>query len=157
MAHNRQKMKGRREQGSFVQLPHEVLNHPNYCHLKPRAVKLLFDLFAQYKGSNNGDLCAAWSIMSKRGWKSKQQLREALRELQDKGWVTLTRQGGRNMSNLYAVTFRAIDECGGKLDVAPTHAAPGDWKQCGPSRIKNCAPNTGQVDPLCGAMADDAA
>ena len=30
---------------------------------------------------------------------------------------------------LYAVTFLAIDECGGKLDVAATRVPSGKWKK----------------------------
>ncbi len=47
-------------------MPHVVVNSPQYAKLKPRSVKLLLDLAAQYKGNNNGNLCAAWSIMQKK-------------------------------------------------------------------------------------------
>jgi hypothetical protein len=30
------------------------------------------------------------------------------------------------------LTFQAIDECGGKLDVSASAAPPGDWKNCMP-------------------------
>jgi len=29
------------------------------------------DLGRQYNGKNNGDLCATWSMMAKRGWSSR--------------------------------------------------------------------------------------
>ena len=78
---------------------------------------------------NNGDLSIAWTIMSKRGWRSKETLETARRELEHYGFIRLTRQGGRNRPNLYAVTFFAIDDYDGKLDCAPTHRPPDDWKQ----------------------------
>lgn len=127
---NRIRVKGRREAGSFVAVPHACLNHANYTRLQPRAVKLLWDIYAQYRGQNNGDLCAAWSVMQNRGWRSKDQLNKALGELQSSGWIIKTRQGGRNQCSLYAVTFQAIDECHPKrLDVPPTVTAPGLWKR----------------------------
>lgn len=151
MRRNRFRNKGRMESGSFVIVPHAVLEHPNYTNLSARAVKLLMDLYAQYRGNNNGDLCAAFTLMKHRGWKSKDQLQKAKGELLEVGWLMITRQGGRNMPTLYAVTFRSIDECNGKLDVNPTAAAPGDWKKSAPE-IKSCAPNTGQLGPHGGAI-----
>ena len=41
--------------------------------LSPRATKLLIDLLAQYRGYNNGDLCAPLSLMRERGWNSSDQ------------------------------------------------------------------------------------
>ncbi len=149
---------GRSEAGSFVAMPHACLNHPNYTRLSPRAVKLLFDLYAQFRGNNNGDFTAAWSYMSKHGWHSKDQLNKATRELLTAGWIMLTRQGGRNQCSLYAVTFQAIDDCKGKLDEPATTTAPGWWKrdpiapQHGSPISKAVPRHTGQVDPLHGAQ-----
>lgn len=127
MARTRFKAKGRRESGTFIALPHVVINSHNWLKLSPHAVKLFIDLYAQFKGTNNGDLCAAWSMMKPRGWKSKATLTKALTELQHYGMITLTRQGGRKIPNLYGVTFQSIDECKGKLDV---RAAPpsSEWR-----------------------------
>jgi len=150
MSRNRLKTKGRMEHSSFVALPHAVLEHPNFTKLSPRAVKLLIDMYAQYRGLNNGDLCAAFTLMKKRGWRSKDQLQKAKDELLEAGWLMVTRQGGRNKPTLYAVTFQAINECNGKLDVKPTVTAPGNWKNP-PSEVKSGAPNTGQLGPYGGA------
>ena len=68
------------------------------------------------------------------------------------GILMMTRQGGRNKASLYAVTFQPINECGGKLDIAPTDIAPGDWKKIS-GEIETCAPNTGQLGAAGGAMA----
>ncbi len=128
MALDRRRAKGRADSGSFVAVPHRILEHDNYASLSARAVKLLIDLFAQYRGSNNGDLAAAWKLMQKRGWRSKETLHRAKRELLQKGFIETTRQGGRHVCSLFAVTWLAIDECGGKLDVMPTRVASGHWK-----------------------------
>ena len=133
MARTRLKAKGRRESGAFVPLPVSVLNHRNFLGLSAKAVKLLIDLCAQLRFKrggpiNNGDLTAAWSIMQERGWHSKETLQNALEELRHYGFLTLTRQGGRNLCSLFAVTWWAIDDCGGKLDVSETRVPSNDWR-----------------------------
>lgn len=119
---------GRAESGSFLAIPHAVLNSPNYLALSAHAVKLLFDMAAGFKGGNNGDLCAAWSLMKERGWKSRDTLDKARHQLLYYGLIELTRQGGLHQASLYAMTWWAIDECKGKLDIAPTRVASGLWK-----------------------------
>ena len=129
MARNRLRAKGRSERGSFVMLPHEILNHPNFTGLSAYAVKLLIDLYSQYRGKNNGDFSVPWSRMSNRGWHSRGTLNRALKELVTTGWIIHTRHGGRDhRCSLYAVTFKPVDECGGKLDLSSTHTALGYWK-----------------------------
>lgn len=124
------KAKGRNEKGRFVALPHRCLEHENFTRLTTKATKLFLDIAFQFNGSNNGDLTAAFTIMKKRGWNSKETLRLAIDELLHYGWITRTRIGGLNRTpNLYALTIHAIDECGGKLDVKPTIQAPGNWNQ----------------------------
>ena len=120
--------KGRMMTDPFVRIPLHVINHENFRTLSPRATKLLIDHLAQYRGSNNGDLCAPLSLMRQRGWSSSDQLHKAKRELIEKGVIMVTRQGGLNKANLYAVTWFPIDECKGKLDVASTRTAPVNWK-----------------------------
>ena len=97
--------------GGFNAFPHRVLASEKFATLSPQATKLLIDLLSQYRGSNNGDLSAAMSLMEVRGWKSKAGLANALKELLDTGFMILTRQGGRNSPNLYALSFYAIDDC----------------------------------------------
>ena len=120
--------KGRKESGSFLAIPHAVLRSPNFIALSSSGVKLLIDLATEYKGTNNGDLCATWSMMKKRGWKSQDTLNRALRELISRGMIVKTRQGGLNYASLYALSWRRIDECGGKLDISSTIAPPGNWR-----------------------------
>jgi len=114
-------------------MPCSVLSHPNFCSLSAKSVKLLVDMMEQLrfkKGGpvNNGDICIAWKLMEKRGWKSKQTLRNALNELLRYRFVTVTRQGGRNKCSLYAIAWWSIDECKGKLDVKSTRTPNSDWK-----------------------------
>lgn len=133
MGRTRAKAKGRRESGAFIPLPVSVLNHANFARLTPKAVKLLIDLCVQLRfregGTvNNGDITAAWKLMEPRGWQSKDTLYRALDELLHYGFVIRTRQGGRNLCSLFAVTWWAIDECAGKLDIKPTRAPSNEWR-----------------------------
>jgi hypothetical protein len=96
--------------------------------LSYKGIKLLVDVLEQYNGNNNGDLCVTMSVMKKRGWKSAGTLQAAKNELVTKGWLELTRQGGRHKCSLYAVSFYPIDECGGKHDRMSTKKASNRWK-----------------------------
>ena len=124
----RRLVKGRQTTGSFLRLPHHVLQHETFKTLSTRATKLLIDIAAQYRGSNNGDLSATLSLMRDRGWNSSDQLNKAKKELVEKDVIRVARQGGLNKCNLYALTWFPIDECKGKLDIASTITAPGNWK-----------------------------
>ena len=128
------KSKSRRESGIFIPLPIHVLDSKNYIMLSAKAVKLLIDLCSQlrFQGSdgtkNNGDLCAAFSVMKERGWNSHESLEFAIKELLHYGFIKITRYGGRRKCHLYAITWWAIDECNGKLDIPQTNVPSSEWK-----------------------------
>jgi len=121
--------KAKREPGQFVAFPMVCLRSPEFSKLSAHAVKLLCDLLAQYNGKNNGDLCAAWTLMAPHGWRSRATLSKSLKELLDSEWLIKTRQGGKHRASLYAVSFYSIDNCGGKLDVAATVSPPRTWRK----------------------------
>ena len=126
---SRLKAKGRREKHQFAGIPKACMRHLNYIGLSMPAKVLLWEFCYQYNGYNNGDLCAAFSILKERGWRSKGTLGRAIKELKERQWIIVARQGGRNQCSLYALTFQAIDECKGKLDILSTNVASGDWKK----------------------------
>ena len=128
-SNRRLRVKGRASRGSFVSLPHSLLQHPAVATLSKRATKLLIDLAAQYRGKNNGDLSATLTTLKKRGWKSSDQLFKARDELIERGLIIVTRQGGRNLCNLYAITWQPIDDCKGKLDICSTTVPSNRWKK----------------------------
>lgn len=109
-------------------MPHVLLESAKYSQLSAQAVKLMLDLYSQYKGTNNGDFSMTWAMMRKRGWRSKDTLYRALNLLIDKGYIVQTRQGGRHQCSLYAVTWNPIDDCGGKLEHPSSRVALGCWK-----------------------------
>ena len=162
MANKRRRTTNRKESGSFVIVPHELLLSDTYIPLSSKAVKCLFDMYVEYKGSNNGDLSCTFKLMQKRGWTSKSHLDNAKNELLEKGLIVLTRQGGRNKCNLYAITWQPIDECKGKLDRKEMSMALGYWKQGFNPELRSIknklkpvpqiqgqrTPNTGLVTPI---------
>ena len=129
MAKSYAKAKARREKGGFLALPHAVIRSEKFAALSPRATKLLIDMLASYRGNNNGDFEITYATLSTRGWKSRSMLAKARDELLESGFVLQSRQGGRHKCGLFAVSFFAIDDCGGKLDIPATRVPPGDWKK----------------------------
>lgn len=125
------KSKGRRENGTFLLVPTDVLQSRKYRSLSFKAKALILDFGAQFTGFNNGHLAATWSQMKVHGWASKQTLQAALQELLETGLIEQTRQGGRNRCSLYAYTWKPIDigRAGSLLDVEPTKVASGLWRQ----------------------------
>jgi hypothetical protein len=114
-------------EGGFISIPHSVMASNNFIKLSSNGVKLLVDLGFQFRGNNNGDLCATWSMMEKRGWKSRSTLHKSLNELLHYRFIVKTRQGGQHAASLYALTWKKIDECGGKLEMRPTEAPLAYW------------------------------
>lgn len=120
---------------SFAAKPHHIFR-PNFANQTPspasvlshKAAHLLDNLAAQYNGVNNGDLSAAPKIMTLFGWTSQGSIHSALVELLALGFIEQTRQGGKNRCSLYALTWQAIDDCSGKLDVLPTRVASNLWR-----------------------------
>ena len=116
-----------KQKPSFAGIPRAVIECPDYTNLSGSAIKLLVELAYSYKGSNNGDLCPAWTLMKERGFRSKATLTRAIKELVAAEMIMLTRQGQfiRNKAGLYALTWASIDECSGKyLDESSTRTPP---------------------------------
>jgi len=118
--------KGDKPSGKFAAVPLSLVKSPEFRSLGGNAVKLLLAIYAQYNGNNNGDLCAAWSVMHEQyGFSSRGTLNRALRELLETELIVRTREGyfqnpgGR--CSLYAVTWLPVHDCPGKrLDHRPT-------------------------------------
>jgi hypothetical protein len=98
--------------------------------LSGNCVKFIVELARQYKGKNNGDLSAPWSKMRRRGFRSKSTLYEAGREAVAAGFAIVTRVGGRHrVCTLYGITWKPIDECGGKHHATPENVASNLWRK----------------------------
>jgi hypothetical protein len=102
-------MKGRRDIGWHYQVPHSVTDTVAYCSLSPNAQKLWHDLLLQFTGANNGHIAAIFRQLAGRGWKGRNgTFYRALKELQKKGFIIKTRQGGigamKKICTLYRFT-----------------------------------------------------
>lgn len=126
----RRHQRGKRTIRPYRQLPVEVIRAPQFRALSGTAVKVLLYLLSQYTGSNNGNLSAVQcsETAAEIGIGSDKTLRQAITELKNKGFITVSRQGGKNRCSLYALTFFAVDDCGGILDIQATHTFTDDWK-----------------------------
>ncbi len=144
MSAARAKAKGRRNSAPHIQILKFVLNSDEFGQLSGNAVKLLLELHRQYNGFNNGDLCATWSQLRKRGWKSKGTLARSLKELIATEFVVLSRISYQKRTpNLYAITYLSVDECNGKLDIKETITAPHSWR----TEKQIVTPHQGQSTP----------
>lgn len=121
--------KERGEKGGYAPFYYCVTRSQAFANLSAHANKLINDFLSQYNGSNNGDFCATYSLMQKRGWKSKGTLNRAIKELIEAGFIEVSRQGGRHLCSLYALTFYAVNECKGKLDISPTNTPKSLWRK----------------------------
>jgi len=111
---------GRGSNVHFLRLTRTVYGSDNFKKLSFPAVKLLIDIAIQYRGNNNGDLQATYTLIRKRGWNSSSTLNRARQELLYYGFIEMTRQGGLGRCSLFAVSWESIDDCDGKHDYAPT-------------------------------------
>ena len=93
MSRNRRKLTGRKESGRFIRLPFSVIDTKAFISLSANAQKLWIDLLRQYQGSNNGKIAAIHSQLRIYRW-ANSSLHKALIELQEKGFLIKTRQGG---------------------------------------------------------------
>lgn len=107
---SRRGYRGSKYNEPFVGIVRSVFDSPAFVKLTPHAAKLLLELVSQYKGDNNGNLTLAWSVVSKRGWRSRTTLWRCKAELIDAGFVHVTRVGHLpNTCELLALTWFPLD------------------------------------------------
>ena len=129
MADKRARATGKGKDHSFVGIPHFILRSDEFGQLDGNEVKLLLELAKEYKGSNNGDFSAAWSVMKTRGWRSSGTVQAAKDGLLRKGWLICTRHGGSHRCSLYGITWWSLDECGGKSLYKAETKARHEWRK----------------------------
>lgn len=132
---------------NFTMIPIDCLTHAPLL-LSPHALRVFMILVSKLRGkktkkngathinTNNGDLSITHKEMEDQGiGLSKRTFFQSINELIDKGFIVITRQGGRNRCNLYAVTFQVIGdirESGSvvrKIDQVPTLYPSNEWRQ----------------------------
>lgn len=123
-----QKRVGKDALGSFAGIPRIVIESRDFKELSHTGKVLLLLMAYQYRGKNNGDLSAAPALLKGWGISSKTTISKAVQELVERNLIIRTREGrflnpgGR--CALYALTWKPIDECQGKIEVSPTLTPP---------------------------------
>lgn len=103
-----------REPGGYCALPWCVIDSQAFQSLSYPAVALLIELARQYVRNNNGKLLLSGRYLATRGWRSKDVIERARRELLDVKLIYQTVQGHRpNKASWYAVTWYTLDRLPG--------------------------------------------
>lgn len=104
---------------SFAASPTAVFRHPDYTKLSPTAKALLWDLFSQFNGRNNGNLTLAENTMKRLGW-SYSTVKRHKAELINSGWIAVTRYPRQKREPvLYRVTWLDADNWTGEPYLDP--------------------------------------
>ena len=104
----------RKSELSYASIPRYVMDTKAFKSLRGNSALLLLLLAYQYKGKNNGDLTAAYSIY-KDHLRSTQTLFSAREELEKKGFIAVNSYGGMSyggykLPTLYALTWLTVDD-----------------------------------------------
>lgn len=103
-----------RDPGGFCALPFSVLDSPKFLALSHPAKALLLEFARQYSPTNNGRLIATSDYLNKRGWKSRDVINRAKKELIEQGFIHETVKGHRpNKASWYAVTWYRLERMPG--------------------------------------------
>lgn len=103
-----------REPGGYCALPWCVIDSQAYQSLSHPAKALLIELARQYVRDNNGRLLLSMRYLNTRGWRSKDVIERARRELVDVKLIYQTVQGCRpNRASWYALTWYTLDRLPG--------------------------------------------
>jgi hypothetical protein len=117
--------------GPWFAMPLDLLRSRAFANLSPHATKLFMDLCSAFGPNSlrNGDITATFSVMKARGWTSKAGLEAAIKELEAAQILITSRQGGRRLCSLYALTPWPLDCDPSKIDIKPGAYTMHDWTQ----------------------------
>ncbi len=101
--------------GGYCSIPQKVMNGPDVRALSHAIFRVLMALVSQYRGHNNGDLCATLKVMTDFGITSPDTIDRAIKELLMRGLIVQTQIGGysgrdgKRKPALYALSWLPID------------------------------------------------
>ena len=104
------KKKGPSGGGQFVPIPYPLAKSAAWRSLSGPAVKVYVELRSRFNGGNNGDLTLSLDEAARLLKLGKHTVTRALNELQEKGFITMTKRGswyGRKATE-WAVSDRMI-------------------------------------------------
>ena len=145
----RPRFTGRGKGHPFSSFPNYRLQSEEYGALSGNAAKLLTQIASTYNGKNNGDLSIGWKDYSTRfKWVSKATLEKARKELDEAGFILLTKHGFQRRPHLYALTWHGIDSCPGKDLEVPPGPPRNCWRKTvpAPQNLNSHAPFSGAQD-----------
>ncbi|MDD5479501.1 hypothetical protein [Rhodoferax sp.] len=103
-----------REPGGYCALPWCVIDSQAYQSLSYPAVALLIELARQRQGGDNGRYLLSGRYLATRGWRSRDVIDRARRELLDAKLIYQTVQGHRpNKASWFALTWYSLDKLPG--------------------------------------------
>jgi len=110
MTSRRRRVDTSRVSGGFAAIPWDVLDSPAYAALSHPAKALLMEAARQYVRDNNGRLLLSANYLASRGWKSRDVITRAKRELIEAGFIFETVKGYRpKKAGWYALTWYTLD------------------------------------------------
>ena len=126
---SKSKRRGSNKTGAW--LPCEVLQSQASIDLTLGARNVLVAVAAQYRGNNNGDLVVTRTVLAQYGITSSDTIWRAETQLRQHRLLRRTRRGMkmRNTPSLYAITWRPIDKCNGKIGRLAGNVAGNEWRQ----------------------------
>lgn len=130
-AKRKERIKQARGPGPWTPLLHRMTESPQWKLLSPHASKVHQVLLSKLNGYNNGNVSLPLAEWIEDYGGTKWGLRKGVKELVDKGFVIITRQGARRkIANLYALTCFAIDDVEGMdPNIVPTSKPLDLWLQ----------------------------
>lgn len=128
------KVKGRKGERRFVAMYINMISSKAFMTLSGNSTKVFLQIAKGYNSVNNGVLTLSYEdALSKLGL-TKPTFRKALLELEQKGFIKKSVQGGKNILNRFAVTCYPVNDCRNKdgikmhnLPVSPV--ATNDWRE----------------------------
>jgi len=113
-----------RFEGQIIAIPRIVFDSTVFRETGYAGRCLLMELARQLNGRNNGHLQLTSSWLAPRGWSSDQTIHNAKKELQNRGLIVQTRQGGKGIGpSRFAVTWLKISNFQG-LELRPQDFRP---------------------------------
>jgi AraC-like DNA-binding protein len=117
---------GRNDTEQFIPLTYAMVRSDAWRSLSGPAVKIWVEVRSRFNGRNNGDLSLSLDQAAQRLGVSKSTAARAFKELQNKGFIKMSRQG--NWHGRQATTWAVTDRTWNG------HIATHDWKHWRPPK-----------------------
>ena len=119
-------------EGQYAPLSYGMLKSAAWRSLSGSALKVFLELHTRFNGSNNGAVRLSYAEAADALGLGKATVQRAFRDLQDKGFVVLEKQGNwyHRQAHEWRLTIKPVQKVKGRE--APTH----DWRSWRPEKTK---------------------